>query len=104
MRGDGGALLSEARLHRGPTRLHGKTQAGLHGYLIEAEFRGGRTVRSAIALSLSLAAALAAPAHANITAITIEHVEDFAGGASFGEVGAYERVSGKAKGELDPKS
>jgi alpha/beta hydrolase family protein len=61
-------------------------------------------VRSAIALSLSLAAALAAPAHAKITAITIEHVEDFADGASFGEVGAYERVSGKAKGELDPKS
>ncbi len=61
-------------------------------------------MRSAIVLSVSLAAALAAPAHAKITAITVEHVEDFAGGASFGEVGAYERVSGKAKGELDPKS
>jgi alpha/beta hydrolase family protein len=61
-------------------------------------------VRSAIALSLSFVAAFAAPAHAKITAITVERVEDFADGASFGEVGAYERVSGKAKGELDPTS
>jgi hypothetical protein len=61
-------------------------------------------LRSAIALSLSLAGALAAPAHAKITDMTVERVEDFAGGAGFGEAGAYERISGRAKGELDPKS
>jgi hypothetical protein len=45
---------------------------------------------------------LAAPAEARITTLTIDKVEPFADGAVFGTVGAYERVTGTAKGELDP--
>ena len=39
-----------------------------------------------------------------ITGIEIASVEDLAGGAPFGEVGAYERVIGLARGEVDPKA
>jgi hypothetical protein len=46
--------------------------------------------------------ALAAPAQAKITGIVIDKVEPFAEGVSFGEAGTYERVTGTAKGELDP--
>ena len=48
--------------------------------------------------------ALAAPlsAAAFITDITVDSVKPFAGGASFGDAGSYERVSGSARGELDP--
>src|SRR4051794_2945585 len=42
------------------------------------------------------------PAAARVTSIEIQTVEPFAEGASFGEVGAYERVIGTARGELDP--
>jgi len=41
-------------------------------------------------------------AHARITEINVRSVVPFAEGHSFGTVGAYERVSGVAKGELDP--
>lgn len=41
-------------------------------------------------------------AHARITEIGVQRVEAFADGAAFGASGAYERVSGVAKGELDP--
>jgi len=60
-------------------------------------------LRRAIALSLLLAATVT-PAQAKITAVAVNRVEDFAGGTSFGDVGAYERVIGTAKGELDPKN
>jgi hypothetical protein len=60
-------------------------------------------LRRAIALSLLLAVAVT-PAQAKIIAVTVDRVEDFAGGMSFGDVGAYERVIGTAKGELDPKN
>ena len=50
--------------------------------------------------ALVLAAPLAAAAH--ITDITVTRVQPFADGASFGDAGAYERVSGTARGELDP--
>jgi hypothetical protein len=50
----------------------------------------------AVVLSLSVSA------QARITAITIDRVEPFAAGTSFGSVGAYERVAGVARGELDP--
>jgi hypothetical protein len=60
-------------------------------------------LRRAIAFSLLLAAT-AFPAQAKITTVTVDRVEDFAGGMSFGDVGAYERVIGTAKGELDPKN
>jgi hypothetical protein len=42
------------------------------------------------------------PAQARITEIAIDHVEPFAEGSEFGSAGAYERVIGTAKGELDP--
>ena len=42
------------------------------------------------------------PADAKITSITIDKTEPFAGGASFGEAGAYVKITGTAKGELDP--
>jgi hypothetical protein len=51
---------------------------------------------------LCLAATLAAPVQARITEIRIERIQPFAGGMEFGDVGAYERVAGVAKGELDP--
>ena len=51
------------------------------------------------------AAALFLPlqfAHARITEINVASVKPFADGASFGDAGKYERVTGTAKGELDP--
>ncbi len=45
---------------------------------------------------------LATPAVARVTSVRIDKVEPFAGGQAFGATGAYERVIGVAKGELDP--
>ena len=45
---------------------------------------------------------LPGPADAKITTLTIDKTEIFAGGASFGSVGAYVKIIGTAKGELDP--
>jgi Alpha/beta hydrolase domain len=59
---------------------------------------------SATALSAVFTAALVAPAKARITEIRIDAVEPFAEGQPFGEAGSYERVTGTAKGELDPQS
>ena len=60
-------------------------------------------MRTMLAFGALAALAAAVPAaHARITAVTIDAVESFAGGTAFGSVGAYERVSGTAKGELDP--
>jgi len=54
-------------------------------------------------LIAALVACLAAGiAEARITEIGVQRIEPFADGASFGPSGAYERVSGVAKGELDP--
>lgn len=47
---------------------------------------------------------LATTADARITEIKLEAAEPFVGGHAFGTVGAYERVKGTAKGELDPKA
>jgi hypothetical protein len=55
-----------------------------------------------IATVLALSGAFATPAQARITEIRIERIQPFAGGTEFGDVGAYERVAGVAKGELDP--
>lgn len=44
----------------------------------------------------------AAPAGARLTEINVTAVEPFAEGAAFGDAGAYERVKGTFKGELDP--
>ena len=37
-----------------------------------------------------------------LLSLDIERIEALADGAPFGEVGAYERVIGRAKGEVDP--
>ena len=48
--------------------------------------------------------AFAAPASARVTQVVIKTVESPAfGGKTFGEVGAYERISGQIVGEVDPK-
>ena len=39
---------------------------------------------------------------ARITEIAVDSVQPFAAGIAFGGAGAYERVTGKARGELDP--
>jgi hypothetical protein len=52
--------------------------------------------------ALCAVALTVAPAHARLTEITVTAVEPFAEGAAFGEAGAYERVKGTFKGELDP--
>lgn len=54
----------------------------------------------ALVLAASCLAAL--PAAARITAIQVMRVEPFAPGVTFGEAGAYERLIGLAKGEVDP--
>jgi Alpha/beta hydrolase domain len=40
---------------------------------------------------------------ARVTSISVSAVEPFAAGAALGDVGAYERVRGTFKGELDPR-
>jgi hypothetical protein len=50
------------------------------------------------------AAVLASSAQARITEIKIDTVVPFAEGQPFGEAGSYERVTGTAKGELDPQA
>lgn len=49
-----------------------------------------------------LTAMACTPAHAGIVEIGTRTVELFAAGAAFGEAGAYEKISGVARGELDP--
>jgi hypothetical protein len=53
--------------------------------------------------SLALIAATAS-AEARVTRIEIIKTEPFAAGQTFGTVGAYEKVVGRFRGELDPKS
>lgn len=60
------------------------------------------TMRRHVACCLFAAVSLIVPAEARITEVDVRTVMPFAGGHSFGSVGAYERVSGVAKGELDP--
>lgn len=55
-----------------------------------------------ITATCALTASIAMQAEARVTSIRVDRVEPFAAGMSFGDVGAYERVSGVAKGELDP--
>src|SRR5262245_41818138 len=65
-----------------------------------------RTCASLPALlgALGITLLVAAPADARITRIEIAEVESPAfGGASFGEVGPYEKLVGRAFGEVDPR-
>jgi hypothetical protein len=63
------------------------------------------TTKSKFAVALLLGLVIATPAvHARITRIEIERVESPTfGGATFGEVGQYEKLVGRARGELDPR-
>lgn len=60
--------------------------------------------RLLIAAAMLAAATLAVsqPAQARITRIEITKTEPAFGGQSFGNVGAYERITGRAFGEVDP--
>jgi Alpha/beta hydrolase domain len=60
--------------------------------------------RIATGLALLLAPLSAAPARAEIVELKLEAAEPFAGGQSFGTAGAYVRIKGVARGELDPKA
>ncbi len=53
-------------------------------------------------LAAPLLFALPVLAQAEVVSIRIDRVEPFANGAIFGAAGAYERVAGVARGELDP--
>lgn len=56
------------------------------------------TQKAALALALALAAGTAG---ARITTLAVDRVEPFAGGNAFAPGPAYERVIGRAFGELD---
>jgi hypothetical protein len=58
-----------------------------------------RTVLRAIALLLLF---VFSPVSARLVSVSIESVEPFAPGTTFGSAGAYERVRGVFRGELDP--
>lgn len=61
-------------------------------------------VQTTAAVALLAAASVAPrPADARIVRIEITSSESAFGGASFGEVGRYERVTGRAYGEVDPR-
>lgn len=59
-----------------------------------------RIAGGALGAALVLAAV---PAHARISEISIDRVEPFAPGTTFGTRGGYVKVVGTAKGELDPR-
>ena len=63
--------------------------------------------RLAIRLVTPVAATLAAtafcPAQARIIEVNVQSIRAFAPGSTFGDTGAYERLTGTAKGELDPR-
>ncbi|HWP73075.1 MAG TPA: hypothetical protein VNU03_01120, partial [Methylomirabilota bacterium] len=50
-----------------------------------------------------LAALGVVPAEARVVAVRVDRTEPFADGAAFGAAGAYERVVGVARGEVDPR-
>ena len=60
-------------------------------------------MRQAVCAALAAFAMFAAcAAQARIVGIDVRSVRPFAEGASFGDAGAYQRVTGVARGELDP--
>lgn len=60
--------------------------------------------RAAYALAALSTLACAAPAEARITRLEITTIEPAFGGRSFGAAGTFERVVGRAYGEVDPKA
>jgi hypothetical protein len=59
-------------------------------------------LRFVTVFAASLAIAAVAPTVARVTTVQIDRVEPFATGTAFATTGAYERVIGVARGELDP--
>src|ERR1051325_8043494 len=57
-----------------------------------------------LAVFLLTVSALPPSASARITKIVIDKREPFAGGHEFPVTGAYEKLTGKAYGEVDPKN
>ena len=55
-----------------------------------------------VAIGVAAVACMAASAEARITHIEITETEPAFGGQSFGDAGAYEHLTGKVTGELDP--
>jgi hypothetical protein len=59
----------------------------------------------ALRLALSLGVMLIPlTTRAEIVELTLEAPEPFAAGQTFGSAGAYVRIKGTARGELDPKA
>ncbi|HTM08057.1 MAG TPA: alpha/beta hydrolase domain-containing protein [Verrucomicrobiae bacterium] len=58
----------------------------------------------ALAILMLAGLFLSTPVHARITKIVVEKREPFAGGNEFSVTGAYEKLVGKAYGEVDPKN
>ena len=58
------------------------------------------TLKAIVAFAVMLAVM---PVDARLTHIEVKSVEPFAPGTSFGSAGAYERVKGVFRGELDPR-
>jgi Alpha/beta hydrolase domain len=66
--------------------------------------RAAKSFRIASIVLVGLLLGLAASAHARITRVVVDKVESpIFGGAEFGKTGQYEKVTGRAYGELDPK-
>lgn len=57
-----------------------------------------------VVISLLLPLFVTSVVHASITRLVIEKREPFANGHEFPVTGAYEKLVGKAYGEVDPKS
>lgn len=55
-----------------------------------------------LAIGLAAVASMTAEAEARITHLEITKTEAAFGGQSFGETGAYEHLTGRVTGELDP--
>ena len=61
-----------------------------------------RNASPGVSSALCVLALISTTATARVTEINIATVEPFAEGAAFGNAGAYERVKGTYKGEIDP--
>jgi hypothetical protein len=59
-------------------------------------------MKRTLAFAMQTLLLIAAPVHARLTEIRIVEAAPFAPGTTYGDAGAYERVKGTFKGELDP--
>jgi hypothetical protein len=100
MRGETTPEPLVARPRLGYDRERAVTAAGV-GRRPDPSWREASMNRSAVGLALALALSVSA-AQARVTRIEIVRSEPFAGGESFGSVGAYQKIVGRFHGELDP--